>query len=169
MFANGLNFAVCHSGCPNMPDIIPPAQLKRRAFSAHCIQCSYLGCKRWLKSVSGLKVHQNLAHSHSFTRSAQLSCTQCASVEEIQDEGDTPRRTNTDVVLQELKSGLIHDYHDFLTGKYMVLLPFQLVFDENLCQQVVFVMRTAIFLILALLLHPTQHKVLMTGLHIATD
>jgi hypothetical protein len=90
-------------------------------------------------------------------------------VEEIQDKGDTLRHMNTDAVLQELKSGLIHDYHDFLTSKYMVLLPFQLVFDENLCQQVVFVTRTAIFLILALLLHPTQHEVLTTGLCIATD
>ncbi|KAG1908200.1 uncharacterized protein F5891DRAFT_1124059 [Suillus fuscotomentosus] len=80
------------------------------------IQCPYPGCKCWLKSVSGLKVHQNLAHSHSFTCSAQSSCTQCASVEEIQDEGDTPRHTNTDAALQESKSGLIHDYHDLLTG-----------------------------------------------------
>ncbi|KAG1903865.1 uncharacterized protein F5891DRAFT_1126823 [Suillus fuscotomentosus] len=84
---------------------------------ARRIQCPYPGCKHWLKSVSGLKVHQNSAHGHSFTRSAQLSCTQRASVEEIQDEGDTPRRTNTDAALQESKSGLIHDYHDLLTGR----------------------------------------------------
>ncbi|KAG2126445.1 hypothetical protein BD769DRAFT_1628445 [Suillus cothurnatus] len=98
---------------------------------ARHIQCSYPGCKHWLKSVSGLKVHQNLAHSHSFTHSAQSSCTQCASVEELQYEGDTPRCTNTDAVLQESKSGLIHDYHDFLTGNSNNWTPYhnQLEFE----------------------------------------
>lgn len=117
VFANGLNFAVCHSICPNMPVIIPRTQLKRQAFSARRIQCPYPGCKRWFKSVSGLKVHRSSAHSHSFAHSTQSSSTRRASVEEIQDEGDTPTAPH------ESKSGLIRDYHDLLTGKFLVLLP----------------------------------------------
>ncbi|KIK32535.1 hypothetical protein CY34DRAFT_18979 [Suillus luteus UH-Slu-Lm8-n1] len=77
-----------------MPVIIPRTQLKRQAFSARRIQCPYPGCKRWFKSMSGLK----------------SSSTRRASVEEIQDEGDTPTAPH------ESKSGLIRDYHDLLTG-----------------------------------------------------
>ncbi|KAG2140490.1 uncharacterized protein EDB93DRAFT_1241854 [Suillus bovinus] len=83
-----------------MPVIIPRTQLKRRAFSARRIQCPYPGCKRWFNS----------AHSHSFTHSTQSSSACHASVEEIQDEGDTPTAPH------KSKSGLIRDYHDLLTG-----------------------------------------------------
>ncbi|KAG2755597.1 hypothetical protein P692DRAFT_201801024 [Suillus brevipes Sb2] len=61
--------------------------------------------------MSGLKVHRSSAHSHSFTHSTQSSSAHRASVEEIQDEGDTP------TALHESKSGLIRDYHDLLTGR----------------------------------------------------
>ncbi|KAG1840411.1 hypothetical protein C8R48DRAFT_781760 [Suillus tomentosus] len=96
-----------------MPDEIPHAQLKRRAFSARRIQCPYPGCKRWLKNSSGLKLHQSSAHSHSFTHPGSQR-TQHASVEEIEDE-EAPRRTNNE--LWESKHGLIRDYHETLTGR----------------------------------------------------
>ncbi|KAG2115732.1 uncharacterized protein F5147DRAFT_743328 [Suillus discolor] len=96
-----------------MLDKIPHVQLKRQAFSARHIQCSYPGCKCWLKNASGLKCHQSSAHSHLFTHPG-LQCTQRASVEEIEDE-EAPRRTNNE--LWELKHGLIQDYHETLTGR----------------------------------------------------
>jgi hypothetical protein len=117
-----------------------------------------------LKNASGLKCHQSSAHSHSFTHPGS-QCTQCASVEEIEDE-EALRCTNNE--LWELKHGLIWDYREMLTGKSIVMLQHQLVSDENLYPQVVFVMRMATFSILVLL-HHTQQKVLMTGLRIATD
>ncbi|KAG2032240.1 hypothetical protein BDR03DRAFT_936086 [Suillus americanus] len=95
-----------------MPDEIPHAQFKRRAFSTHHIQCPYPGCKCWLKNSSGLKLHQSSAHSHSFTHPGSQR-TQHASVEEIEDE-EAPRRTNNE--LWESKHGLIRDYHETLTG-----------------------------------------------------
>ncbi|KAG2102871.1 uncharacterized protein F5147DRAFT_746797 [Suillus discolor] len=96
-----------------MPDEISHVQLKRRAFSAQRIQCSYPGCKHWLKNASGLKHHQSSAHSHSFTHPGS-QCMQRASVEEIKDE-EAQRRTNNE--LWELKHGLIRDYHETLTGR----------------------------------------------------